>query len=243
MTVVQTDPVTWASRDDDGTRPTFTDDVAGGTPPTERPDGDRRGAAQDTATAQDTAATRDGATTPDANSLLAATATGDQGAFAALYDLLSPAVHGTARAVLRDPDHAAEVLQEVMLEVWRTAPRFDPGRGSARTFVLTLAHRRAVDRVRAVQAQRDRDQRVADADHRIPFDSVAEEVEDTMERTRVRHCLGSLTDTQRDAVVLAYYGGRTYREVAEELGAALPTVKTRIRDGLIRLRDCLGVTA
>lgn len=180
---------------------------------------------------------------PDADALLSAAATGDQDAFAALYDLLSPAVHGTARAVLRDPDLAAEVLQEVMLEVWRTAPRFDPDRGSARTFVLTLAHRRAVDRVRAVQAQRDRDQRVADAEHHIPFDSVAEEVEDTMERTRVRHCLGSLTDTQRDAVVLAYYGGRTYREVAEELGAALPTVKTRIRDGLIRLRDCLGVTA
>lgn len=180
---------------------------------------------------------------PDANALLSAAATGDQDAFAALYDLLSPAVHGTARAVLRDPDLAAEVLQEVMLEVWRTAPRFDPDRGSARTFVLTLAHRRAVDRVRAVQAQRDRDQRVADAEHHIPFDSVAEEVEDTMERTRVRSCLDSLTDTQRDAVVLAYYGGRTYREVAEELGAALPTVKTRIRDGLIRLRDCLGVTA
>jgi RNA polymerase sigma-70 factor (ECF subfamily) len=183
------------------------------------------------------------ASAPDATTLLSAAAAGDQDAFADLYDLLSPAVHGTARAVLRDPDLAAEVLQEVMLEVWRTAPRFDPDRGSARTFVLTLAHRRAVDRVRAVQAQRDRDQRAADADHHIPFDSVAEEVEDTMERTRVRGCLGSLTDTQRDAVVLAYYGGRTYREVAEELGAALPTVKTRIRDGLIRLRDCLGVTA
>lgn len=239
MTVVQTDPVTWASRDDDGARPTITDDDAGRTASAERPV-DAGGTAA--GTAADTAA-RGRTTAADANTLLAAAATGDQDAFAALYDLLSPAVHGTARAVLRDPDLAAEVLQEVMLEVWRTAPRFDPGRGSARTFVLTLAHRRAVDRVRAVQAQRDRDQRVADADQHIPFDSVAEEVEDTMERTRVRHCLGSLTDTQRDAVVLAYYGGRTYREVAEELGAALPTVKTRIRDGLIRLRDCLGVTA
>lgn len=212
MTVVQTERVTSAARDDDAApAPSFSPRPRGGS--------------------------------PDANALLTASAAGDQEAFAQLYDLLSPAVHGTARAVLRDPDLAAEVMQEVMLEVWRTAPRFDPERGSARTFVLTLAHRRAVDRVRAVQAQRDRDQRVADADNHIPFDSVAEEVEDSMERTRVRGCLGSLTDTQRAAVVLAYYGGRTYREVADELGAALPTVKTRIRDGLIRLRDCLGVAA
>ncbi|WP_225755019.1 ECF RNA polymerase sigma factor SigK [Actinotalea sp. Marseille-Q4924] len=212
--------MTWATRDDDAAPP------AGG---------DARRA--------DTQEGRSPQPARDANALLTSAAAGDQHAFAALYDLLSPAVHGTARAVLRDPHLAAEVMQEVMLEVWRTAPRFDPGRGSARTFVLTLAHRRAVDRVRAVQAQRDRDQRVADADNHIPFDSVAEEVEDTMERTRVRGCLGSLTETQRDAVVLAYYGGRTYREVAEELGAALPTVKTRIRDGLIRLRDCLGVAS
>ena len=180
---------------------------------------------------------------PSADDLLVAAAGGDEAAFADLYDVLAPAVHGTARAVLRDPDHAAEVTQEVMLEVWRTAPRFDPSRGSARTFALTLAHRRAVDRVRSVQAQRDRDQRVLDVQNERPFDVVAEEVEETMERRRVRGCLGSLTDTQREAVHLAYFGSLTYREVAEHLGAPLPTVKTRIRDGLARLRDCLGVAA
>ncbi len=174
---------------------------------------------------------------------MAAVARGDQQAFAHLYDLVSPGVHGVARSVLRDPDHAAEVSQEVMLEVWRTAARYDRAQGTVRTWVLVLAHRRAVDRVRAVQAQRDRDQRALDREHHAPFDVVSQEVEDTMERARVRGCLGTLTDTQRDAVVLAYYGGRTYREVAEELDAALPTVKSRIRDGLIRLRDCLGVAA
>ena len=178
-----------------------------------------------------------------AEDLLLAVGLGDQGAFAHLYDLLAPAVHGTARAVLRDPDHAAEVTQEVLLEVWRTASRFDATRGSARAWVITLAHRRAVDRVRSVQSQRDRDQRVLDADADRPFDVVAEEVEETMERNRVRGCLGSLTDTQREAVVLAYFDSLTYREVAERLAAPLPTVKSRIRDGLIRLRDCLGVTA
>lgn len=175
--------------------------------------------------------------------LLVAAADGDQEAFAQLYDALAPAVHGTARAVLRDPDHAAEVTQEVMLEVWRTAARYDRARASARTWVVTLSHRRAVDRVRSVQAQRDRDQSVVDADQHIPFDVVAEEVEDSMERRAVRHCLADLTDTQRQAVVLAYYGGRTYREVADELHAALPTVKSRIRDGLTRLRHCLGGAA
>ncbi|MDT0166791.1 ECF RNA polymerase sigma factor SigK, partial [Actinotalea sp. AC32] len=177
----------------------------------------------------------------EADTLLLAAAGGDEAAFARLYDLLAPAVHGTARAVLRDPDLSAEVTQEVMLEVWRTAARFEPRLGSARTWVVTLAHRRAVDRVRSVQAQRDRDQHVVDGDHHVPYDVVAEEVEETMERRRVRDCLGGLTTTQRDAVVLAYYGGRTYREVAAELDAALPTVKSRIRDGLLRLRDCLGV--
>lgn len=127
-----------------------------------------------------------------------------------------------------------------MLEAWRTAVRYDADQGSVRTWIVTLAHRRAVDRVRSVQSQRDRDQRVLDGEHHSPFDVVAEDVEEAMERRRVRQCLGALTDTQRDAVVLAYYGGRSYREVAEQLVAPLPTVKSRIRDGLMRLRDCLG---
>ncbi|MFS0701021.1 ECF RNA polymerase sigma factor SigK [Cellulomonas sp. 179-A 4D5 NHS] len=177
------------------------------------------------------------------DALLVRAAAGDEGAFALVYDALSAAVFGTCLAVLRDRDHAAEVLQEVMVEVWRTASRFDPERGSARTWALTLAHRRAVDRVRAVQAQRNRDQRALDEQVERPFDVVAEEVEESMDRARVRHCLEGLTPTQHEAVVLAYYGGRTYREVADELAAPLATVKSRIRDGLLRLRDCLGVAA
>ncbi|MEN0129793.1 MAG: ECF RNA polymerase sigma factor SigK [Brevundimonas sp.] len=179
----------------------------------------------------------------DAPALLAAVASGDQGAFERLYDQLERPVFGTCFGVLRDPDHAAEVAQEVWVEVWRTAARFDPARGSARTWVVTLAHRRAVDRVRSVQAQRDRDQRVLDENGERPFDVVADEVEGMLEQVRVRDCLGTLTQTQHRAVVLAYYGGRTYREVAEVLGAALPTVKSRIRDGLLRLKECLGVAA
>ena len=173
---------------------------------------------------------------------LSACAGGDPATFGPVYDALAPVAHGTALGVLRDPDHAAEVTQEVMVEVWQTAARFDPARASARTWVATLARRRAVDRVRAEQARRDRDQRDVDASVAgAPHDVVAEDVERRLEGAAVRRCLDSLTATQREAVVEAYYGGRTYREVAERLGAALPTVKSRIRDGLGRLRDCLGV--
>ena len=175
------------------------------------------------------------------DALLALVAGGDNDAFAQVYDALSPGVFGTCLAVLRDRDHAAEVTQEVMVEVWRTAARFDPELGSARGWVVTLAHRRSVDRVRSVQAQRNRDQRVLDEQGERPFDVVAEEVEGNLDRDRVRQCLDGLTATQHEAVTLAYYGGRTYREVAEHLSAPPATVKSRIRDGLIRLRDCLGV--
>ncbi len=178
-----------------------------------------------------------------ADDALSRVARGDLTAFGDLYDALAPAVHGTVMAVLRDPDHAAEVTQEVMVEVWRSATRFDAALGSARAWVTTMAHRRAVDRVRAVQAQRSRDQRALDHDLPREFDVVAEQAEGNLEAERVRHCLGGLTPTQREAVVLAYYDGRTYREVADQLAAPLPTVKSRIRDGLTRLRDCLEVTA
>jgi RNA polymerase sigma-70 factor, ECF subfamily len=170
--------------------------------------------------------------------LLRAVARGDERAYDAVYDGVSAWVLGVARKVLRDPAMAEEVMQEVMLEVWRLASRFDPAKGSGTSWVMTLAHRRAVDRVRSERSQAIREQRVVSAV--VDYDDVAEAVEASLEAERVKRCLTSLTRLQRECVDLAYYGGYTYREVAELLGVPAGTVKTRMRDGLIRLRDCLG---
>jgi len=130
----------------------------------------------------------------------------------------------------------------VLVEVWRSASRFDPGRGSARAWVMTIAHRRAVDRVRAEQAAVERAEKSARESARVLQEQdVAEEVEGRIERQRLRRCIGGLTELQRESVTLAYYSGYTYQQVAELLGAPLGTVKTRMRDGLAKLRDCLGV--
>jgi len=175
----------------------------------------------------------------DLAALLGRVAKGEDAAFRAVYDQAAGQVLGVARRVVRDPAQSEEVMQEVLLEVWRTAARFDPEAGSASAWIMTLAHRRAIDRVRSEHSAALREQRAAVA--RVDYDDVTEAVETNLEHERVRRCLASLTDLQREAVTLAYYQGYTYREVAGLLGVAVGTVKTRMRDGLIRLRDCLGV--
>lgn len=178
---------------------------------------------------------------PDDDDLLIAVAHGDREAFEALYGRFAATVFGVVRRTLRDPSQSEEVAQEVFVELWRQAARFDPERGRASTWILTLAHRRAVDRVRTEQSRRDRTDRVAAREHRREHDEVAETVELRLEHQQVRAALDVLTPLQREAVELAYYRGFTYREVAEQLGAPLGTIKTRMRDGLIRMRDALGV--
>ncbi|MEU4033291.1 sigma-70 family RNA polymerase sigma factor [Streptomyces collinus] len=180
---------------------------------------------------------------PDLEQLVREVALGDQEAFAAVYDAVAGSVLGVVRAVLRDQAQSEEVAQDVLVEVWRTAPRYRPDRGTAINWILTLAHRRAVDRVRSVEAAAARDSKAALLARTPEYDQVTEQVEIRLEQEQVRRCLRTLTELQRQSVTLAYYRGLTYRQVAEALALPLGTVKTRLRDGLIRLRDCLGVTA
>jgi RNA polymerase sigma-70 factor, ECF subfamily len=174
--------------------------------------------------------------------LLTLTAGGDVGAFSTLYDRVTPSVFGLVRRILRNPAQSEEVTQEVMVDVWRTATRYDADRGSAHSWILTIAHRRAVDRVRSEQAAADRTERAGIGSAEVDYDQVADTVTTRLEAEQVRRCLGTLTELQRESIELAYYNGYTYPEVAQRLGAKLPTVKARMRDGLIRLRDCLGST-
>lgn len=176
----------------------------------------------------------------DLSLLLTASAAGDQDSFARFYDASAPRVLGLVLRVLRDRAQAEEVTQEVFLQVWRTAGSFDPSRGSALGWLLTLAHRRAVDRVRSVVAQSKRDVAYESQHATTAFDSTAETAEGRMEATKVRAALGALTTTQRSAVELAFFDGLTHSEVSERLGVPLGTAKTRIRDGLRRMRNELG---
>jgi len=175
--------------------------------------------------------------------LLERVARGDRVAFSELYDQMAPRVLGLVTRLLRDPSQSEEVTQEIFLEIWQTSTRFDPNKGGATTWILTMAHRRAVDRVRASQASRDRDVRVGIRDLDVDIDHVAESVEVRIESERVERAMARLTDMQRQAITLSYYGGYTNSEVATMLSVPIGTIKTRIRDGMIRLRDELGVAS
>lgn len=179
--------------------------------------------------------------TPEA--LLARVALGDEAAFAALYDELAGPVLGLVVRVLRDRAQSEEVAQETLLEIWRKAATFTPDRGNVRSWALTIAHRRAIDRVRSEQSGSDRETRAGHLDPRRDFDEVAEQTMLRLERDDVRAALATLTDLQRRSIELAYYDGYTYREVGDLLDIPVSTVKSRMRDGLIRLRHALGARA
>ncbi len=175
--------------------------------------------------------------------LMERSARGHEEAFAELYDLTSRRLYAVILRVLRSADHAAEVTQEVYIEIWRQSARYVPSKGSVIAWMTTMAHRRAVDRVRSVTSEVARDERYAVVGQEREVDQVWEGVEQKLDVERVRKGLASLTEIQREALTLAYFGGYTQSQVAQLLKLPLGTVKTRIRDGLIGLRDALGVEA
>lgn len=176
----------------------------------------------------------------DLDELILTVARGEDGAFEALFGQLSGPVYRAALVIIRDPAQAEEVSQEVLVEIWRTAGRFDPARGTAAAWATTMARRRAIDRVRSVTADATRESRHAGVP--VSWDQVSETVEDIMDRERLTSSLNRLSGPQRQAIMLAYYGGHTYTEVAAILGVAVGTVKGRIRAGLANLRDIMHGT-
>ncbi|MFI5714833.1 ECF RNA polymerase sigma factor SigK [Nocardia sp. NPDC051750] len=175
--------------------------------------------------------------------LLHAAGNGDRESFTRFYRETSPRVFGLARRVLRSPAAAEETTQEVFLQVWSAAARYDPARSSAIGWLMMITHRRAVDRVRAEESAAGRDVVYGHRNLGRDHDIVAETVDQRFDEQAVRECLEVLTATQRETIALAYYGGRTYREVADHLDSPLPTIKSRIRDGLKRLQNCLSGVA
>ncbi|GAA5201226.1 sigma-70 family RNA polymerase sigma factor SigK [Arthrobacter gyeryongensis] len=174
--------------------------------------------------------------------LLGLMADGDRAAFSEFYRLTARRVFGMAKRVLVDAGLSEDTTQEVFIQVWQNAGKFNPEAGSPLAWLMTITHRRAIDRVRSAQSATDREAKYGAASQLLDHDSVEEEASSRLEAEAVTRCLGTLTETQLESVRLAYYGGLTYREVAEQLGAAIPTIKSRIRDGLLRLKTCLGVS-
>ncbi len=193
----------------------------------------------------------DGSATPDADhgrghesrllrDLLESASTGDRAAFTRLYDLTSSRIYGLAFRVVRDREYAEEIVQEAYLQYWQKAGQYHAARGSVLTWMMTIAHRRAVDRVRTEQLQQERMSDYGAASVETPRNIPLEVVVHADEARTLRTCLGELTELQRSSIEMSYFGGLTYPEVAEQTETPLPTIKSRIRDGLRRLKQCLG---
>ena len=179
--------------------------------------------------------------THELGELLSRASRGDEAAFAEFYDATSARAYGLALRVVRNPALAEEVAQEAYLDAWRSSSRFDPARGSALGWLLTIVHRKAVDRVRSAEAATQRDATYHRQTQQVDHDQTAEAAHTSLEAQRVRGAVSTLTAVQREAVELAFFGGYTHTEVATLLDVPVGTAKTRIRDGLIRLRDAMGV--
>lgn len=167
-----------------------------------------------------------------------------QSALAEAYRRNGGAVYGLAKRLLSDHARAEEVVQEVFLRLWNTPDRFDAERGTLRSYLLAQTHGRAVDVIRSDVARRKREERESREQAEGGYD-IGREVWDIALAGHVREAMDVLTEGERDAIELAYFGGRTYKEAADELGEAEGTVKSRIRVGLKRLRAELvqaGVT-
>lgn len=162
----------------------------------------------------------------------------DQSALARIYDRFGSAVYGLSRQVLKDDGLAQDVTQEIFLRLWNEPQRFDPERGSLRSFLLREAHSRSIERVRSEEARRQRESRSEFRDRPVTLD-IEDDVLKSLTSDEVRNALSQLPEGERSAIVLAYYGGHSYREVANVLGAPEGTIKSRIRSGLLKLSSLL----
>lgn len=170
--------------------------------------------------------------------LMKLVAKGDSAAFADFYDATSSYVYGIALTVMRSPDLAAAASQEIYADVWRQASRFDPGQGSVLAWLMSLAHRRVADRIRAVDHDSLPDRYTALGS--IELDRTAGQPGSRLETEPARRALRSLSEDQRQAVTLAYFGGYSQTDVARILELPLGTVEAHIRDGLAALRTAMG---
>jgi RNA polymerase sigma-70 factor, ECF subfamily len=171
--------------------------------------------------------------------LLSRCSLGDQAAFAALYQATSPKLYGVALRMLRREAWAEEALQEAYVKIWRHAASYNPARGRPMTWMINVVRNQSLDLLRRGDYRAQEEEWNPDSDQRTSDDDPAAQAETSQEMQRVLHCLGLLGEEQRDCILLSYHQGLTPTEVAAQVRRPVGTVKTWIRRGLLKVRDCL----